>query len=54
MSSQQLLKETQKAAGAQHLTAWHGKLIEEDKNVTQYLDVSRSFLVRCSMTDAVA
>ena len=41
MSSQELFKETQKAAGAQQLTAWHKQLIEEGKAVKGYVSVSR-------------
>jgi len=40
MSSQQLLKETQRAAGDENLTKWHQTLIEAGKELRTLQDVS--------------
>lgn len=40
MSSQQLLKETQKAAGDENLTAWHQTLIESGKEFRKVQEVN--------------
>jgi structural maintenance of chromosomes protein 5 len=39
MSSQQLLKETQRAAGDENLSAWHQTLIESGKELKGLQDV---------------
>jgi len=39
MSSQQLLKETQRAAGDENLSAWHQTLIESGKQLKGLQDV---------------
>lgn len=39
MSPQQLLRETQRAAGDERLTSWHDTLIESGKELKQMLDV---------------
>ena len=44
MSSQQLLKETQKAAGDENLTAWHQTLIENGKECRKVQEVILWFL----------
>jgi hypothetical protein len=39
MSPQQLLRETQRAAGDEHLTTWHDTLISSGKDLRQLLEV---------------
>lgn len=44
MSSQQLLRETQRAAGDANLTTWHDTLISAGKHLKQMLQVSHYFV----------
>jgi structural maintenance of chromosomes protein 5 len=43
MSPQQLLRETQRAAGDANLTNWHDTLIGAGKDLRQMLQVGRYF-----------
>lgn len=54
MSSQQLLKETQKAAGDENLTAWHQTLIESGKEFRKVQEVNfvASILSRMPLTES--
>lgn len=44
MSSQQLLRETQRAAGDENLTSWHDTLISSGKDLKQLLEVNHPHL----------
>ena len=44
MSPQQLLRETQRAAGDENLTIWHDTLISAGKQLKQMMQVSHYFV----------
>ena len=44
MSPQQLLRETQRAAGDVNLTTWHDTLISAGKHLKQMMQVSHYFV----------
>jgi hypothetical protein len=50
MSPQQLLRETQRAAGDENLTNWHDTLISAGKDLKQMLQVCNSSLKRMVLT----
>ena len=45
MTPQQLLRETQRAAGNAHLTSWHDTLIEAGKELKQLQEVSAEYIL---------
>jgi hypothetical protein len=47
MSSQQLLKETQRAAGDENLSAWHQTLIDSGKELKGLQDVRSCYRIPC-------
>ncbi len=49
MSPQQLLRETQRAAGDPRLTNWHDTLISAGKEMAQLVEVHDPLLVMCAL-----
>ena len=49
MSSQQLLRETQRAAGDENLTKWHDTLISAGKDLRQLQQVGSNYNLSASI-----